>query len=413
MNKNFVNYHVLISHGPSCLNRDDMNMQKTAIFGGVRRVRQSSQSLKYWIRKSDYYQNVFGKPSTRTKQLDLAVSWLVEELGNEFDAELIRKAATAFVRSTKATASDENGEGDQEEDDEDSNGGKSEKKLAVAPWVAAEMREICRAIQSVEREGLNEEEKARALKRIGKTVGKGKEKYTLTEADCIREGLDKKTQKRLDETAEAIAKAVGSNMDVALSGRMATSGLMTSIDGALAVAHSITTHAAESDIDWFTAVDDFVQVGSGHLDTQEFSAGVFYRYASLNLNQLQANLGGASRDQALKVAAHVLHLLATVVPSAKQQAFAAHNLADFSMVSLSDQPISLANAFENSVKNQGGFLKPSVLALLSYWDKVHRGFGLNERVAAFDLSDTDGAADLTRQPTLPDLEKWLLADGRG
>ena len=31
--KNFLNIHVLISHNPSCLNRDDMNMQKSAIFG--------------------------------------------------------------------------------------------------------------------------------------------------------------------------------------------------------------------------------------------------------------------------------------------------------------------------------------------------------------------------------------------
>jgi CRISPR system Cascade subunit CasC len=44
--KNFINYHILISHSPSCLNRDDMNMQKTAVFGGVTRVRISSQSLK-------------------------------------------------------------------------------------------------------------------------------------------------------------------------------------------------------------------------------------------------------------------------------------------------------------------------------------------------------------------------------
>ena len=45
-NKNFVNFHILVSHSPSNLNRDDMGMQKTAIFGGVKRVRVSSQSFK-------------------------------------------------------------------------------------------------------------------------------------------------------------------------------------------------------------------------------------------------------------------------------------------------------------------------------------------------------------------------------
>ena len=52
--KNYLNVHVLISHSPSCLNRDDMNMQKSAIFGGVRRVRVSSQRLKRAMRRSDY-----------------------------------------------------------------------------------------------------------------------------------------------------------------------------------------------------------------------------------------------------------------------------------------------------------------------------------------------------------------------
>jgi CRISPR system Cascade subunit CasC len=46
---------------------------------------------------------------------------------------------------------------------------------------------------------------------------------------------------------------------------------MTSVDGAWAVAHAITTHAVDSDIDWFTAVDDLVadagEIGAGHLNT--------------------------------------------------------------------------------------------------------------------------------------------------
>ena len=131
---------------------------------------------------------------------------------------------------------------------------------------------------------------------------------------------------------------------------MATSGIMTNVDAALAVAHAITTHTVDGDIDWFTAVDDLNQetgeTGSAHLDTTEFSAGVFYRYASLNLRQLQQNLGDVDRQQALDIASHVLHMLATIVPTAKQNTFAAFNLADFAFVSFSNQPISLANAFD-------------------------------------------------------------------
>jgi len=90
--RNFVNFHVLISHSPSCLNRDDMNMQKTAVFGGTTRVRISSQSLKRAIRFSDYYREQLGNPSVRTRDLGLLEQRLVEALQDRFDADLIGKA---------------------------------------------------------------------------------------------------------------------------------------------------------------------------------------------------------------------------------------------------------------------------------------------------------------------------------
>ena len=48
-----------------------MNMQKDAIFGGVRRVRYSSQSLKRAIRKSDYYEKHLGKKAYKTTELGI------------------------------------------------------------------------------------------------------------------------------------------------------------------------------------------------------------------------------------------------------------------------------------------------------------------------------------------------------
>ncbi len=210
--------------------------------------------------------------------------------------------------------------------------------------------------------------------------------------------------------------AFNSAVDIALSGRMATSGLMSSIDGALAVAHAITTHAVDADIDWFTAVDDLIddagEVGAAHLNTQEFSAGVFYRYASLNLRQLQDNLGGASRERALEIASHVLHLLATIVPSAKQQTFAAHNLADYALVSFSDIPVSLANAFEAPVKEKsGGFLAPSIAGLATYWQTIHKGYGLDEIAAYFALRDAPNAEGLLTKESLQGLEAWVANNG--
>jgi CRISPR system Cascade subunit CasC len=321
MLSNFLNYHILISHSPSCLNRDDMNMQKTAIFGGKRRVRISSQSLKRTMRLSEYYKKHIGPPSIRSKKLsapegDNLTSRMVSALADRFDEDIIIK--TIELLSGKKEL---NSEGVIEGD-------------SVAPWAVEEVAWFCQKIK-----------------------------------DSGEDATIKKMAKDLKQDIAAMRQSLSGGVDIALSGRMATSGLLSEvgkIDGALAVAHAITTHAVESEIDWFTAVDDLQDLGSGHLDTQEFSSGVFYRYASLNIAQLQENLGGVTRQRALEVGAHVLHLLATEVPSAKQQSFAAHNLADLAMASFSDQPISLANAFEAPVRSENkGFIKPSIINITS------------------------------------------------
>lgn len=359
--KNFLNIHVLISHNPSCLNRDDMNMQKSAIFGGKRRVRISSQSLKRAMRKSEYYAEHLGQPSQRSILLEKMLEYMIDELGERYSSETIIKAVEWI-----------SGKSDLKGDDD-----------AVAPWVVDEVAYICDEIQNGETEDLDA----------------------------------KKLQKKIEKDSEGLRRAIGKAVDVALSGRMATSGLMSEVgkvDGAMALAHTITTHAVDADIDWFTAVDDFRELGSSHLGTQEFSSGVFYRYASLNLNQLQTNLGGANRERVLDIGSHLVHMLSTIVPSAKQQSTAAYNLADLTMASFGDMPISLANAFEKPVKEKqgSGFLKPSIDSLLEYWGKVHKGYGLDERASVFMLADSSGAEGLSLAESLPALESWVRNDGK-
>lgn len=428
--RNFINFHVLISHSPSCLNRDDMNMQKTAMFGGASRVRISSQSLKRSMRMSDYYKRQLGEPSCRTRSLEKVKTELLDELGTEFDRALIEDATNRFVMTAAiADGGDGDRDGGGDTSDEESGGGK--KKIAVAPWVKAEIREICRVMREVKERGLSNEERVTALKKVGKVVGKGKDKRKLTESNCLSVALDQKIANKLDESTEVIRRAIGQAVDVALSGRMATSGLMTSVDGAMAIAHAITTHAVEpQDVDWFTAVDDLTQdageTGAGHLNTQQFSAGVFYRYASLNLKQLQANLGlldnmqteetDTSRKRALEIAKHVFHMLATVVPSAKQQAFAAHNPADFAIVSFGDMPISLANAFEQPVKSDpknSGFLKPSIQKMAGYWARMNDAYGLAETAVAFSVEEGAKLGEKSALDSLADVEAWIERDGQG
>jgi CRISPR system Cascade subunit CasC len=420
--KNFINFHVLISHSPSCLNRDDQNMQKRAVFGGVERIRISSQSLKRAMRRPpenalNYWRDcgVLGDPSTRTRSIDKVTAFMIGKLNEEFkDDELTKHAVQMFVNSTKKQDNDDS----SEEDDDPESEGTESKGTSVAPWAISEIREICRAIKTAKDKGLTEEENEKALAKVGKEVGKKGNKRKLTEKDCIDEAIMKKILEEIKNTGEVIKNAIGSAVDIALWGRMATSGLMTSIDGSLAIAHAITTHAAQADTDWFTAVDDLVQdageVGAGHLDTQEFSSGVFYRYASLNIAQLQKNIGGATRERALEIAKHVFHMLCTVVPSAKQQSFAAHNPSDFAIVSFADQPISMANAFEKPVEKAkaGGYYAPSVVELMKYWQCSNDFYGLHEN-AVFCSKDViiTATEGIENKKSLAEVETWIYNDG--
>jgi len=403
MEKNFINFHVLISHSPSCLNRDDMNMQKSAIFGGKRRVRISSQSLKRTMRKSDYYAENLGEESIRSKHLALLKDEFLGKLKSEYEEAIIQEALEMFVKTKSKD--------DSEADVADESDNSTEKKIAVAPWITEEFKILCQTVQEVRNEGLSEEQHRRATQKSEKQKGKKKQELNF----FIDQALGEKIKSKMKEKSVALKKAIASAVDVALSGRMATSGLMTTIDGSLAVAHAITTHTVDADIDWFTAVDDLQELGAGHLDTQEFSSGVFYRYASLNLKQLQENLGDAPRKKALEIAAHVLHMLATEVPSAKQQSFAAHNLADLSLIAFSDLPVSLANAFEEPVKasSGGGFLKPSISALHKYWNQIHTGYGLKEQCGEFLLGTFEIPEGILHKKSLEDLKKWVKANGGG
>ena len=92
MTKNFINFHLLISHSPSCLNRDDMNMQKSAVFGGKRRVRISSQSLKRTMRHGEYYREHLGQPSLRTRDLAKVQAKYIEGLAERFPEKIIIQA---------------------------------------------------------------------------------------------------------------------------------------------------------------------------------------------------------------------------------------------------------------------------------------------------------------------------------
>lgn len=76
-NKIFVDIHVVQTIPPSCINRDDTGSPKTAVYGGVRRARVSSQSWKHAMRLSFKDQFDERELGVRTKKV---ISLVAEQI---------------------------------------------------------------------------------------------------------------------------------------------------------------------------------------------------------------------------------------------------------------------------------------------------------------------------------------------
>ncbi len=71
-------------------------------------------------------------------------------------------------------------------------------------------------------------------------------------------------------------------------------------DAAAQVAHSISTHAVQNEYDYFTAVDDCQvedNAGAGHLGTVEYNSATLYRYATVNVMELERHLGAKKQPK--------------------------------------------------------------------------------------------------------------------
>jgi len=140
--------------------------------------------------------------------------------------------------------------------------------------------------------------------------------------------------------------------DIALFGRMLAEHPGLGVDAACQVAHAISTHRVDLEMDFYTAVDDLnpgEETGAGMMGTTSYNSACFYRYALLDRNQLVKNLGdGTSAED---VIADFLRASVMAIPTGKQNSFAAQNLPDFGLfiVRRNGAPLSLANAFAKPV----------------------------------------------------------------
>lgn len=336
----FINIHTLISHPSSMMNRDDSGLQKTAVFGGSVRSRISSQCLKRAIRQSDIYNEAVTEKSIRTNKLDELLDLCIKELPG-IDEKLIEKVLLSLGSKFKTEKNKETGEVSRNFD-------------AVQPYSLGAIREAVNMVQA---------------------------------------GADFKELKKIVRIP---------TYDVALSGRMDASCPERNVEAAMSVAHSLTTHSADIEVDWFTACDDLSTQGSGHIGTTEFSSGVFYRYASINVDLLAKNVK-ATGDEVMPIINTMIRCFAEVSPSAKQKVFAAHNKADFVMATQSNQPLSLANAFRKPIENTGEVMEDSIESLVKHYEKIIKAYDLTSTAKALDLTGTAQNNTVAMVNTLSDI----------
>lgn len=175
------------------------------------------------------------------------------------------------------------------------------------------------------------------------------------------------------------------------------------VDAACQVAHAISTHAAENEFDFFTAVDDDKSraeeredAGAGMMGTIEFSSATMYRYATVNLDLLHENLGDA--EATLRALSSFIEAFVKTMPTGKQNTFANRTLPSMVVVQVrDDQPVSLVGAFERPVlkSDTEGFVAKSVRKLVEHEKQLEEAFGVKPRHAfVVSLEDYEGTESL-------------------
>lgn len=180
--------------------------------------------------------------------------------------------------------------------------------------------------------------------------------------------------------------------DIALFGRMVASDHSLTVEGAAMFSHALSTHRAESDVDFFTAVDDRQKedpsvmdedrAGSGMIGTLEYNSATYYRYVGLNADMLwdQEHLGSIQGKQERDAILNAfLRACLMAIPSARKNSMNGHTLPGYVLGVVRDKahPLQLVNAFERPVKpKQEGLLEPSVTALKAHFENIKKTWDL-------------------------------------
>lgn len=317
----YIDFHVIQTVPPSCVNRDDTGSPKTAMYGGTMRARVSSQAWKSAMRER--FKELFTADYVgyRTKKLPQLVAEQMCADDKEISIEEVGKTVNEVLELVGIKAG-------------------SDKKDALFFVSSRQIQNIAKLAATYHKDSSAKEAKKKAYK-----------------AD--------------------LEKAVNSepSVDILLFGRMAASNPTLNYDAAAQVAHSISTHTVNNEYDYFTAVDDCEKdtTGAGHLGTVEFNSSTLYRYATVNIRELAENLNADELKMAVRGFAEAF---IRSMPRGKQNPFANRTLPNMTYVTLrEDQPVNLAGAFERPVAAEDkGYVAESEAALMKEAGRVYKDY---------------------------------------
>jgi CRISPR system Cascade subunit CasC len=352
--------HIIQSVPVACLNRDDLNSPKTAVFGGVQRARVSSQSWKSAIRKrtkeSDFG-NLFSGNRTR-----LMVGELVERLVKK---NVVKDTAVVIAEHIAGIVETLDSKLDS----------KGYKKIKTAMFFSpAEYDALVDAV--------NEN-----ILRHAKEVHAAGAEDTSKRNDAEKKALEERRKnavKALEKafSAKAMKDAIKSVHlmdagDIALFGRMVANDHSLTVEAASMFSHALSTHRAENEIDFFAAVDDLQpkeESGAAITSTLEYNSATYYRFAALNLDMLadEDHLQSLTAAKRKSVVRSFLEATITAIPVARKNSMNANTLPDyvFGVVREQGHPIQLVNAFETPVRSSNGYVNSSIDLLKKEYKKL-------------------------------------------
>jgi CRISPR system Cascade subunit CasC len=331
----FIQLHILTSYPPSNLNRDDLGTPKTAMMGGVRRLRVSSQSLKRAWRESPHFKEAFSDHiGVRTKEMGWQV-YLALTTG--------RTLADIIAEREAEPVNPQIGDG---------------KAVAWAQAIGGRFGKL----KTPKKDDPPEKQKKESLC-VEQMVH-----FSPEEIAAIADLLAKISREGKEPTEEELAllREQTSAVDIAMFGRMLAASPLFNKEAAVQVAHAITVHKVAVEDDYFTAVDDLNRgvedVGAGHVGQAEFAAGLFYAYVCINRSLLLENLSGNTElaDAAIRA---LVETAAKVGPKGKQNSFASRAYASYFLAERgSQQPRSLSVAYLKPVDGED-YLNNAITAL--------------------------------------------------